>query len=123
MARVLVVDDDPSTVTAVTRLLGSDGYEVAGFTTGADAVEALSREKFDAIFTDLNMPSVDGRAIVAAAREHVPTACVVVVTAESGEEEATLRAAGACIVAGKPLRYDDVVKTMADHLLAGKHRS
>ena len=84
MARILVVDDDPCTVTALTRLLASDGYEVVGFTTGADAVAALSRETFDAIVTDLNMPRVDGRAVVAAAREHFPTACVVVVTAEAG---------------------------------------
>ena len=67
MPRFLVVDDDPSAVTGMTQLLTGDGHEVAPFTGGADAVDALSREPFDAIVTDLEMPHVDGHAVVRAA--------------------------------------------------------
>ncbi len=114
MARILVVDDDHSAVTAVTRMLSGDGHDVASFTDGAAAVEALSRESFDAVMTDLDMPDVDGHAVVRSARVHAPEACVVVVTARAQESEQTLTEAGACLVTDKPLAYDAIMKTITD---------
>ncbi len=114
MARILVVDDDHSAVTAVTRMLSGDGHDVAAFTEGAAAVEALSRESFDAVMTDLDMPEVDGHMVVRSARQHAPEACVVVVTARAQESEGTLTDAGACLVTDKPLAYDAVMKTITD---------
>jgi two-component system, NtrC family, response regulator HydG len=106
MPRFLVVDDDPATVNGMSHLLIGDGHTVAPFTGGAEAVEALSRESFDAVVTDLEMPHVDGHAVVRAAREHQPHACLVVATAKAEEEWADLVNAGACIIADKPMEYD-----------------
>jgi CheY-like chemotaxis protein len=114
MARILVVDDDPSNVTALGRLLEDDGHEVAAFTAGAGAVEALSTGSFDAVVTDLEMPHVDGHAVVRTARETHPHACVVVVTAKAHQAWPALVEAGACIIADKPLEYDEVTRAIAD---------
>jgi DNA-binding response OmpR family regulator len=114
MARFLVIDDDHPTVVAMTRLLSDDGHTVSPFTAGAEAVEALSRESFDAVVTDLEMPHVDGREVVRVTRERVPEACVVVATARAGENERTLLDAGACIVTDKPLDYEAVTKAITE---------
>jgi CheY-like chemotaxis protein len=114
MPRFLVVDDDPSTVKGVSLLLACDGHEVAPFTAGAHAVEALSRESFDAIVTDLEMPDIDGHAVVRASRQHNPQACVVVVTAKAEEKCQSLVDAGACIVTDKPFEYAEVTKAVGD---------
>jgi DNA-binding NtrC family response regulator len=114
MARFLVVDDDPLSVKALSGLLEGDGHDVAPFTGGAHAVEALARESFDAVVTDLEMPHVDGHAVVRAAREHHPHACVVVVSARAHESWPALVEAGACVIADKPLEYDEVAKALAD---------
>ncbi len=114
MTRFLVVDDDHPTVAAMTRLLGDDGHVVSPFTVGAEAVEALSRESFDAVVTDLEMPHVDGHEVVRVACERLPEACVVVATARAVETERTLVEAGACIVTDKPLDYEAVTKAITD---------
>ncbi len=114
MPRFLVVDDDPAAVKGMSRLLTDDGHTVAPFTAGAEAVAALSGGSFDAVVTDLEMPHVDGHAVMRAAREHQPGACLIVATARGHEKWADLVRAGACIVADKPLEYDAVAKEVAD---------
>jgi len=114
MARFLVVDNDPITVHGMTRLLTEDGHDVAPFTAGADAVDALSRESFDVVLTDLEMPHVDGHAVVRVTREHSPHACLVVVTAEAEEKGSELADAGACIIVDKPIDFEGVTKVISD---------
>jgi two-component system response regulator HydG len=106
VARFLVVDDDPSTTSGLTHLLRGDGHEVASFTAGGDAVDALSKTPYDVVLTDLEMPHVDGYDVVRAAREHQPQACLVVATARAHEAREQLLCAGACLVADKPFDYD-----------------
>ena len=113
MARFLVVDDDHHSVTGMAGLLTDDGHEVAPFSTGADAIAALARESFDAVVTDLEMPRVDGHAVVTATREHHPHACLVVMTTRREENEG-LADAGVCIVADKPIDYEHVAKSVAE---------
>lgn len=114
MARFLVVDDDHITVRGMTRLLTDDGHDVSPFTTGADAVAALARESFDAVLTDLEMPHVDGHAVVRVTRKHSPHACVVVVTGCAEEQAQQLVEAGACIIVDKPLDLDGVAKAITE---------
>jgi DNA-binding response OmpR family regulator len=110
MPRFLVVDDDPTTVSGMTDLLIGDGHTVAPFHGGGEAVDALSRESFDAIVTDLEMPHVDGHAVLRAARAHQRDACLVVATARAEEKHGDLVDAGACIVSDKPFAYAEVVR-------------
>ncbi len=113
MARILVVDDDQVTVVALARLLQIDGHEVFSFTSGEEAIDALSRSRFDVVFTDLEMPVVDGRAVLRAARRIVPASCVVVATGRAVERGDELRREGACVVAGKPIDYDEILHALS----------
>lgn len=113
MARFLVVDDDHHSVSGMAGLLTDDGHEVAPFSTGAAAIAALARESFDAVVTDLEMPHVDGHAVVAATREHHPDACLVVMTTRRDDSE-RLADSGVCIVADKPLDYEHLAKSVAE---------
>jgi len=107
VAKYLVVDDDPSAVRALTRLLEGDGHAVSPFTEGIHAVDALAREPFDAVITDFDMPHVGGAEVVRAARQLAPGACVVVST--GNPEGRRLVEAGACMVHDKPIDYDAIV--------------
>ena len=102
MARFLVVDDDKAVVKGLTILLRDDGHEVAPFTTGADPSRPC-RASPSTPCCGLEMPHVDGHAVVDAARRHNPDACLVVVTARPEQHEKRLTDAGACLVADKPL--------------------
>jgi DNA-binding NtrC family response regulator len=114
MAKFLVVDDDRSTVIAMTALLRQDGHEVEPHTAGAHAVAALPLGSFDAVITDLDMPHVDGHAVVQAARVHAPLACVIVATARALEHAGRLLERGACMVMDKPLDYEAMNTAIAD---------
>ena len=62
-AKVLVVDDEPSTVALLHRLLTREGYAVIGVTIGADALPAIHRERPDLVLLDVLMPGLDGLEI------------------------------------------------------------
>jgi DNA-binding NtrC family response regulator len=113
MPRFLLVDDDDSTVHALTRLLEEDGHEVVPVASHEAALEALAREPFDAVVADLDK-RVDGHAILHAARKHRPSACRVAVTARPHEYIESLGDDGACIVADKPLAYDEMATAIGE---------
>jgi CheY-like chemotaxis protein len=56
--RVLVVDDDPVLARTLVRVL-ADRFDVSR-TTAESAIEELTRTRFDAVVTDVLMPSCDG---------------------------------------------------------------
>ena len=112
MAKILVVDDNPSTVAAMTKLLEGDGHAVASFTNAASAIDAIRREPFDVVVSDLELPTVDAHAVLRAVAAHSPCACRVVISARARENAEPLVRAGACLVADKPLAYDDLVAAL-----------
>jgi len=66
--RILVVDDEPLARRRLTRMLGSEpGVEVAGQCSGgAAAIERLRERPVDLLLLDVQMPEVDGFAVLRA---------------------------------------------------------
>lgn len=62
--KVLVVDDEPRMCESLQQLLAIRGFDQTGCTSGRQAVGLLGSECFDAILLDLNMPDMDGMAIM-----------------------------------------------------------
>lgn len=60
MPKILVVDDDPDILDAVTMILESQGYEVVTARDGVDGLATLKAEKPDLMILDLMMPKMDG---------------------------------------------------------------
>ncbi|MDE0777747.1 MAG: response regulator [Nocardioides sp.] len=95
--RVLVVEDNAVNQLVATGLLTSLGYRVSVAQNGAEALEVLARDTFDAVLMDVQMPVLDGYAATRTLREregggvHVP---VIAMTASAvdGERERCLAA-------------------------------
>src|SRR5450755_263653 len=66
---VLVVDDEPAVARTTERLLGRKGYRVTVAHGGQEAIALARANGFDAIVSDLDMPDVDGRALLRAIRK------------------------------------------------------
>jgi CheY-like chemotaxis protein len=62
---ILVIDDEPSVVRALTGLLRRDGYRVDTASNGRDAPLQLQERPYDVILCDLHMPDLDGPAFYA----------------------------------------------------------
>jgi two-component system, OmpR family, response regulator PrrA len=65
---VLMVDDDPDVRTSVARGLRHSGFDVRVAATGKEALRLLSTENHDALVLDVQMPELDGVAVVTALR-------------------------------------------------------
>jgi two-component system chemotaxis response regulator CheY len=88
--KVLIVEDSPTMrqliVFALKRLRGLNIVEA---NDGVDGLKKLSSEKFDLIFTDINMPIMDGLKLVSLVRndpnyKNVP---IVIITTEGATED------------------------------------
>jgi DNA-binding response OmpR family regulator len=84
--RILVVDDDPRSRKAVARLLSEEGYEATVAADGEEASGLLSSWKPDLVVTDLDMPRLDGRALVRRVHHLQPGTPVLVLSARSDAE-------------------------------------
>jgi two-component system response regulator PilR (NtrC family) len=85
------------------------GYEITVAEGGAAAIDAIRRESFDAILTDLRMPKVDGMQVLRAAKELSPDTAVIVVTAVASTETAVeAMKLGAYDYVTKPFKLDEV---------------
>ena len=58
--RILVVDDQQEILDVTTTVLGSEGYDVETASSGDQALDRLSDERFDMVLLDINMPGTDG---------------------------------------------------------------
>jgi len=63
-ARLLVVDDNKVNRLLLTRMLELQGHQVTSVDNGRHALEALRREPFDLLLLDLEMPELDGFALL-----------------------------------------------------------
>ncbi len=64
MSRILVVDDEPSVVVALTEILEDDGHEVTHAYDGAEALERARASRPELILLDQTMPVADGWAFL-----------------------------------------------------------
>lgn len=88
--KVLIVEDSPTMrqliVFALKRIRG---VEIVEANDGVDGLKKISSEKFDLIFTDINMPIMDGLKLVSLVRndpnyKNVP---ICIITTEGASED------------------------------------
>ena len=96
--RVLVVEDDDATRTAIARGL-APAYEIVTARDGAEGIELASGQTFDAIVTDIGMPEVDGITMIdrIRARASSPMIPVVFLTGETAPEQVIAGLAGGAV--------------------------
>lgn len=114
--KILAVDDSISMRQMISFTLRESGYEVVEAVDGQDAISKAQNQTFDLIFTDQNMPNVDGLTLIQLLRnlpEHEKTPILMLTTEASDEMKKMGRAAGATGWLVKPFdpqKLLDVVK-------------
>jgi two-component system response regulator MprA len=114
-AVVVVVDDDPSLVETLERLLCAEGYRVEGFTDPTAALDRLrAQAPPDLVIADCIMPGITGvelRDALSDAGVEVP---VLLMTALS--DPGFCVHLGDAVVLSKPFLIDDLLLEMEAHL-------
>lgn len=78
--RLLLVDDDHTILDVVAEALQDAGHSVDVFDSGGAAVDAISKNTYDVVVTDLGMPEVTGWDVARAAKLHQPRLPVLVIS-------------------------------------------
>ena len=80
VGHIIVVDDEAELMSALCEMLAGQGYETAGFLTGAEALAVLKEREFDLLLTDLMMPGMDGIELIRAGLEIDPNLIGIIMT-------------------------------------------
>jgi two-component system cell cycle response regulator CpdR len=89
MARILIAEDEDAIRILIARALRQDGHDVVTAIDGAQALDALAREKgaFELLLTDIRMPVMDGIALAHAAARNHPDVTIVLMTGYADQRE------------------------------------
>ncbi len=119
MARVLIVDDSPSQLVSLQRIIEKMGHETLTAEDGAAAVEAAKREMPDLILMDVVMPNLNGfQATRTIARDpktsHIPI--ILVTTKDQDTDRIWGMRQGAKAYVTKPVDEAELRRTFQSHL-------
>ena len=119
--RILLAEDDETTIFSIRKLLEKSGFSVAVAQNGQEALEMHEHDDFDLILMDVQMPGMDGiestrriRATGAEGKRNIP---IIALTAYAmaGDKEKFL-AAGMSGYVAKPITMEILMQVMAETL-------
>ena len=114
MKKVLVVDDDPVVAKSFDRVLAPKGYAVITASSAAEALTKLAREEYDAMYTDIRMPGMDGLWLADRVKAKRPWLPVVIVTGYGSDtNEAAAKEIGVAGFLRKPLSPEMIEESVA----------
>ncbi|MGD0845213.1 MAG: response regulator [Geobacteraceae bacterium] len=118
--KVLIVEDSPTMRQLISFALKRlQGIRIIEASDGVDGLKKLSAEKFDLIFTDINMPIMDGLKLVSLVRNDASykgTPIVVITTEGAQEDRERALALGANDYITKPIQPNKILE-LARNLL------
>jgi len=112
MAKILIVEDDPTTVQLIEFLLEKNGFEVLIAYNGVEALEISKKEKSDLILMDVMMPKMDGiEAIEKLKKDETTRDIPIVILSALGQEMDVMRGlqAGALSYIVKPFSPNELL--------------
>ena len=120
MAKVLIVEDNPTNMTLAVFLLQSVGHTVLSAMDAEAGLTLAREEQPDLILMDIQLPGMDGLEATGLLKRDAATRAIPVIAltalAMKGDEE-RIRAAGCDAYIAKPLRYRELYAAI-ERLLA-----
>ena len=121
MARILIVDDSPSQLLGIKRIVEKLGHEALTAEDGAAGVEAAKRERPDLILMDVVMPNLNGfQATRTISKDpetsHIPV--VLITTKDQETDKVWGMRQGAKAYVTKPVDESELVKMISKLLPA-----
>ncbi len=119
MLKVFAVDDSKMILNIYRSVLHNIGCEPILFEFPADAIDQVREQKPDLIFTDLNMPDINGVALTEAVRqwfdkEQLPI--IMVTTQNESHDNDAAQAAGITAILHKPFSEDTLREAIEKHM-------
>ena len=115
---LLLVDDEPSILSALRRLLRKSGYVIHTAESGKAGLEILEREPIDLVISDMRMPEMDGARFLEQVRARWPDTVRLLLTGYSDVTSTidAINRGGIYRYIAKPWNDDDLVLIVRDAL-------
>ena len=115
--RVLLIEDEPNIVTAISFLLRRDGWEVRTHDDGADALEVIRAVRPDLVILDMLLPGCTGLEILRALRAEAATAALPVLMLSARwqmRDRALAESSGASRFMAKPFSNSEILASVRE---------
>jgi len=122
-AKILIAEDEEGIRDLLKFELGLKGYSVKTAADGQEAVDLVTKEKFDVFLCDIKMPKFDGVYVLKESKKQNPDTIVLMMTGYG--EDATYRDCkrfGASGFISKPFHMDEVVAAVEKALEGTKKK-
>jgi two-component system chemotaxis response regulator CheY len=113
--RVLTIDDSKTIRDMLMLTLAEAGFEVLQAVDGLDGLDILDKQQVDVVITDINMPRMDGYAVIRHLRgnsAHKSTPILVLTTESETDKKNLARVAGATGWMVKPFDPERLIATI-----------
>jgi two-component system, OmpR family, KDP operon response regulator KdpE len=110
--QVLVVDDDPQMLKAVSNVLKARSYSVVTADDGESALDLLAGEQVDLVLLDLGLPGLDGYGVLERFRTWSETPVIVLSVRDAQDEKVAALDAGADDYVTKPFAAKELLARM-----------
>ena len=87
MLKILIAEDDRELRQLFSHVLTKNGYAVKGVSNGKEALDAMDKDYFDLIITDIMMPIMDGYPLVQQLRDTGNITPVLMITAKDAFDD------------------------------------
>jgi len=81
MTNILVIDDNPSVIKLMAKILKANDYEVSIASGGGSGIKKLDKDEYDLVFTDLMMPGIGGMEVLEHVISKSPKTMCIILTA------------------------------------------
>lgn len=123
MSKILVLDDEPSILMMIRKMLEKAGHEVEVALNGKEGMELFKKNKPDLLITDIIMPEKEGLEIIFELRRQFPDLKIIAISGGGriGPDGYLpgARLLGADAIFTKPLVQKDFLNTVSE-LLGGR---
>lgn len=115
--KILAVDDSPDNLTLIDLFLRSSNAQLTFVDSGPKALEEASRDQFDLVLMDVQMPGMDGNEATRTLRERGFVNPIIALTAHAiPSEHDRCREAGCDDVLVKPISREGLIEGLTKHL-------
>ena len=121
MAKILVVDDDITTLKNVAFFLRSEGYQVDEAHDGNEASERLAKGGLHLVVSDVMMPGINGLRLLKQAQSLMPKVPVLLMSAFFNVDSHQAIKLGAADFIEKPFVLDDLLSKVKQALKKNPH--
>jgi CheY-like chemotaxis protein len=120
MAQILIAEDDLSVQSFVSRALTHRGHRITAVSDGLQALQALRRQSFDLLISDIVMPGLDGIELALRVSDDFPELPILLMTGYSAERQRAHNVEELiCEVVTKPFTLQQICRT-AERVVAEK---